>query len=1008
MRFSRSWLLSAVALFAFAVVAAAQTTNGTISGHVADQQGLALPGVTVSASSPNLQGVRSEVSTENGDFVLAGLPSGSYTITFELSGFQTVTQNVTLAPTQALPVNAQMNAGGFAESVNVVGTKTETLMKTSQVATNFSQELIQTLPTTRDINASMLQAPGVKATGPNGAYSIAGAASFETLYMVNGVSIMDNLRGTPFDLYVEDAIQETTVAVAGVSAEFGRFGGGVVNVVTKSGGNIFSGSFRDTLNNDKWRTLTPFEDTAIANDPAHRELRIAKVVPDYSYTFSGPVVKDQLWFFNAGRFQSQESGRTLLATNIPYTLTDSSQRYEGKLTYSATARHRFQGDYIKIAQTQSNFSNNAAAMDVRSLGERKVPQSLFTLNYNGVLSNKLFVEGRFSSRKFAFENAGAKSTDLIEGTLLIDQSRSGRYWSDTFCGVCGPEERNNRDFFVKGSYFMSRKGSGSHNLTVGYDNFSDLRSANNHQSGSDYRILGTSAFLLPNGEVVPQFLGNDTTFIQYNPLPLLSQGADFQTHSAFVQDAWRVNDHVSANLGLRWDKNHGVDQSGAVTANDSGWSPRIGIVWDPNGKGQWAVSGSFAKYTAAISNPIADSGSAAGNPQSYIWFYRGANINATGPVTTTPDAIRQVFAWLNANGGTSRQTGFVQPPTIPGLTPRIDGSLESPYNLEYSGGVSRQFGAKASLRADVSYRDFHNAYVNRIDQSTGKVTNSFGQSFDLALIQNDSDGLLKRQYAGLILSGSYQFTSRVYAGGNYTLSHAWGNFDGENLNSGPVASSAYQFPEYKQAAWNYPVGDLQIDQRHRARLWYVHGMPKIEGLTLSLLQTLESGVPYSASNINNASANGVNPRPFVTLPPGVSYVNPPTGASTTYFFTARDGFRTEGQMRTDLAVNYNYRVKGSRMELFGQLSVLNLFDNFQLCGCGGTVFQNGGAVSQTRIDTTVRTNVTNPTLYAAFNPFTTTPVEGVNWAKGPVFGTALNRFAYTSPRELRLSFGVRF
>src|SRR6185503_2594048 len=100
MRFSRSWLLSAVALFAFATVAAAQTTNGTISGHVADQQGLALPGVTVNASSPNLQGVRSEVTTDNGDFVLPGLPSGSYTITFELSGFQTVAHNVTLAPTQ--------------------------------------------------------------------------------------------------------------------------------------------------------------------------------------------------------------------------------------------------------------------------------------------------------------------------------------------------------------------------------------------------------------------------------------------------------------------------------------------------------------------------------------------------------------------------------------------------------------------------------------------------------------------------------------------------------------------------------------------------------------------------------------------------------------------------------------------------------------------------------------------------------------------------------------------
>jgi len=135
---------------------------------------------------------------------------------------------------------------------------------------------------------------------------------------------------------------------------------------------------------------------------------------------------------------------------------------------------------------------------------------------------------------------------------------------------------------------------------------------------------------------------------------------------------------------------------------------------------------------------------------------------------------------------------------------------------------------------------------------------------------------------------------------------------------------------------------------------------------------------------------------------------PPDGAATIYFYSARDAYRTEGQKRTDLAVNYNYKLRSSRAEVFGQLQVINLFNNFQLCACGGNVFQNGGAIVQTRIDTVVRTNVSNPTLYSTFNPFTTTPVEGVNWAKGPNFGTALNRFAYTSPQQLRLSFGIRF
>src|SRR4051812_43825627 len=108
MTFARGCLFVAVFLMVTGAVAGAQTTSGTISGHVSDPQGLPLPGVTVNASSPNLQGIRSTTTTETGDFVLTLLPSGVYTLAFELSGFERVTKAVTLAPTQTLPVDAQM------------------------------------------------------------------------------------------------------------------------------------------------------------------------------------------------------------------------------------------------------------------------------------------------------------------------------------------------------------------------------------------------------------------------------------------------------------------------------------------------------------------------------------------------------------------------------------------------------------------------------------------------------------------------------------------------------------------------------------------------------------------------------------------------------------------------------------------------------------------------------------------------------------------------------------
>jgi hypothetical protein len=142
------------------------------------------------------------------------------------------------------------------------------------------------------------------------------------------------------------------------------------------------------------------------------------------------------------------------------------------------------------------------------------------------------------------------------------------------------------------------------------------------------------------------------------------------------------------------------------------------------------------------------------------------------------------------------------------------------------------------------------------------------------------------------------------------------------------------------------------------------------------------------------------------------YATPPSGTLTQYYYTARDAFRLEGQKRTDFSALYSYGlgVGGSRpLDLFIQAHVLNVFNQFQLCGCGGSAaFKDGGNLQNQTVDTGVRTAVSHPTLYQPFNPFTTTPVEGVNWAKSPTFGKALNRFAYTTPRTFRVTFGVRF
>ena len=211
---------------------------------------------------------------------------------------------------------------------------------------------------------------------------------------------------------------------------------------------------------------------------------------------------------------------------------------------------------------------------------------------------------------------------------------------------------------------------------------------------------------------------------------------------------------------------------------------------------------------------------------------------------TTPQAIQTVFTWFNANGGTGRPFSAVE---IPGVSSRIGDSLDSPNADEWAVGISRQIGGRGSVRADFVYRNYNDFYAARTDTTTGRVTDPVAGTFDLTLLENTN--VVDRTYTGVTFQATYRLGSRVDMGGNYTISTASGSFDGENSNSGPVTTDLLSYPEFVQARWNSPDGDLSIDQRHRARLWGTYRVPvgnSFGTFDIGAVQTLESGVPYGA------------------------------------------------------------------------------------------------------------------------------------------------------------------
>lgn len=998
----RNLLLLATTFLAAGSLAYGQATTGSISGHVRSSDGQPLPGVTVVVTSPMLQGARVAVTPESGDYLIPMLPPGSYTVSFELSGFQTITRTQQVAAAYDANVDAAMSIEGLNVSVTVVAADAQPLAATAQVATVFKQDLMATLPSNRTIDAVMLMAPSVHATGPRGGFSVGGAMTYENLYAVNGVVINENLRGSAYPLYIEDALQEVTVATGGVSAEYGRFSGGMINAITKSGGDVFSGSLRTSFGNDYWRSTTP-----AANDP--KRLRTSPdpvTTPMYEATFGGPVAQKRLWFFGAMRLRSEETVRSTMASES-YTRTNDEKRYEGKLTFAAAPAHSLQASYIKIDQTQTNFTAHNV-LDTESLATQLQPADLLSLRYTGIVSPNFSVEMQYSNRHLTL-NTGAATRDRILGTVLVDVSRNARYFSPTFCSICGDENRDNDDFLAKGSYFLTTRATGSHHFVFGYDRFNDKMFQNAYTSGSDYRIQGTSSIPSADGKsVFPQFMPNSTQ-IWYTPVAEPSRGSDLRMHSLFLNDSWRVGSRLSLNLGVRWDKNSAQDGGGAVVANRSLLSPRLSAIWDLSGDQRWALNASYAKYVMPMTSNVAASTTAAGNAALYVWLYQGPAINPdpTGPLATSEEAIRRVFEWFDANVGLKGQTvgSFA-----PGKNIQIVSPLKSPNADEYTVGTSRRLGSRGTARVDAVWRRYHDFYNQRADLSTGNVRDNLGNLYDLFVVENTNN--VKRRYSGLSTQASVRVTDAINLGGNYTLSYLWGNFDGETSAAGPTVAQVTAYPEYKRADWNSPEGYLAADQRHRARMWATLASPMPQGggsLTFGLLQQIGSGVPYGAVG---TGPSGINAAPFVTNP---GYVSPqsPAGA-VDYYFTARDAFRTETAFRTDLSVNYSHRVHAGRSEpeLFFHGEVLNIFNQFQLCGCGASAFSNGGATDLTTIGQSVRTPRNSPTTMQAFNPFTTTPVKGTNWelgtAAGAAFGTGLNQFAYTTPRLFRFSVGVRF
>ncbi len=968
----------AVLMLAAAGSATAQTSGELVGRVVYEDQ--PMPGVTVTVESPALQGRQVTVTNAEGDYKFAALPAGLYTVTFALESFNTLEYEVRISTSQKRTLDAIIYPEAITEEIIVQG-QFENVSTGTQGSETMEQAVLEKLPVQRTIQQAVLLAAGTSNNGPRNAIVISGAQSYENLYTMNGVVMNENLRGQPFDMFIEDAVLETTTMTSNMSAEYGRFAGGVVNMVTKSGGNQFSGSFRANFDKESWNGRTPL--TTSQSDTLNTV---------YEATFGGYVLRDKLWFFLAGRSMENSQTNQIVTlgqpqASIPYVSDNPEDRYEGKLTWGIADGHRLMGSYMSIDEVQTNYAFYIPADENHIIPSRSLPLEAWSFTYSGVLSDNFFVESLYSERKFTFEETGG--TDPRLGASLVRDYQYDIGFNGPFgCSpsentpYCTDEGRNNTNYFAKASWFLN--AAGTHDIVFGYDHFDDIRIADNWQSPSGYvwAPFNPQDYSTPGHPllVIEPGLG----WVLWADVLQPSQGSSFVTDSLFVNDTWRLSDRWTVNLGLRYDKNDGTDSSGTKVVNDSRISPRISASWDVRGDGSLIVTGGANRYSMAV-NQIADGGAAGGNPTWAGYLYAGPSIHAgTAEYPTNFDALEALFDWfINVYGGPSN-LALNYWIDYPGLTPAMGEALNSPYGDEFTLGASLRLGTRGVVRADLVHRKYGDFYASEIVPNRSVEVPGTGSYIDQAHYVNYDAGL-KREYSALQTRFDYRIGSRWSFGGTYTYSKTEGNLYGENVGTGPIADDILEYQEYRDPAWSAPEGYLLTDSRHKLRAWVVWDV--ISGtrhnLSLSLLQSFWTGTPYSASG-------SVDTVDYVGDPQDLGYAGNP--GFQTYYFSDRGAFRWDDISRTDLAVNYSFFVNigGGQLEFFLQPEVTNLFN------------QNGV------IDGNVNVlDATNSGL-EAFNPFTESPVQGVHWDLDPEFGEPINDGDFQLPRQYRISVGLRF